>query len=152
MRPTRSRTRRRAASPRWLSWLALAGPRRDWPGHSAPGPARPPARQILLGLFVAALVVATCAASLALPHLFLPVSAGGGLLIGLTILGASGRLAAFRVGLREVEQGAWPEARLQGALLRQYIRDQLIALQQRRADRRAGEEAQQAQQNKEEAS
>jgi len=30
--------------------------------------------------------------------------------------------------------------------LRQYIRDQLIALQQRRADRRAREEAQQARQ------
>jgi len=149
MRPTRSRTRRRAASPRWVPWLARAGPRRDWPGHPAPGQARPPARQILL---VASLGVATCAASLALPHLFLPVSAGGGLLIGLTILGASGRLAAFRVGLREVEGNAWPGARLQGALLRQYIQDQLIALQQRRADRRAREEAQQAQQNKEEAS
>jgi len=152
MRLTRSRTRRRAASPGWLPWLAFAGPRPDRPRPSAPGPARPPARQLLLGLFVAALVVVTCAASLALPHLFLPVAAGGGLLIGLTILGASGRIAAFRAGLREVEGDAWPDARLQGALLRQYIRDQLIALQQRRADHRAREEAQQAQQNKEEAS
>ncbi len=152
MRPTRSRTRRRAPSRGWVPWLAFAGPRHDQPGPAAPGLERPPARQLLLDLLVAALVVVTCAASLALPHLFLPVSAGGGLLIGLTILGASGRIAAFRAGLREVEGDAWPEARLQGALLRQYIRDQLIALQQWRADRRAREEAQQARQKQEEAS
>ena len=124
----------------WLPWHAFDGLGLDWHAHSDDVRDMSPreVRRNGLILLVVGLTVATCAAALAIPSLSLLIDIIGGFVVATVVLFLTGQWQELRRGL--IETGHWPTVDVQRRMIRQYILETLVEVQERRRQRRVSEQ------------
>jgi len=147
----RGKNKKRGRLRGWLPWHAFTGMGLNWREHrdSVRDMSPRDVRHHALMFVVVGLVLATCAAAYALPRISLLIDLGGALLVALVVLFLTGQWQELRRGLRET--GHWPEPRVQLEMIRQYMLDLLVQIQDRRRERRALERIEQYRARQEEA-
>ncbi len=124
----------------WLPWHAFDGLSLDWRNYRNGIRDMSPreVRRNGLILLVVGLTVATCAAALAIPSLSLLIDIIGGFVVATVVLFLTGQWQELRRGL--IETGHWPTVDVQRRMIRQYILETLVEVQERRRQRRVSEQ------------
>jgi hypothetical protein len=134
-----ARTKKPGGLRSWLPWHAFHGLGVPWRAQDLRDMSPRDVRYNALVLLAALLVIATCAAAYAVPHVSLLIDLGGGLATATIVLCLTGQWQELRRGLQE--SGHWPAADVQWGMICQYVLAVLVQAQERRRQRRLTERA-----------